>query len=58
MRQGVMVEMEHAGLIRWARNYRRLHGRCPSDAQVAKKIAEAHLKENPDYYKILRKVKL
>jgi hypothetical protein len=58
LREGIKVEMEHKGLIRWAKKKKEETGKCPTDKQTAKKIAEAHIKEDKQYYTKLKKAKL
>lgn len=52
IRQGTEVEMEHAKTIE---AYKK---QGVSIKSVAQKIAKDHLRENPNYYKILKKIKL
>jgi hypothetical protein len=52
IRQGTEIEMEHAKTIE---EYKKSG---ISVKEVAQKIAKDHLKENPNYYKVLTKVKL
>jgi hypothetical protein len=52
IRQGTEIEMEHAQTIE---QYKKSG---ISVKEVAQKIAKDHLKENPNYYKVLTKLKL
>jgi len=52
IRQGTEIELEHASTIESFKN------QGISVKAVAQKIAKDHLKENPNYYKILTKLKL
>ena len=52
IRQGTEMEMEHAETIKAFKKD------GLSVKEVARKIAQDHLKENPNYYKILTKLKL
>lgn len=52
VRQGTEIEMEHAKTIAEFKK------QGISLKQVARKIAKDHLKENPNYYKIITKLKL
>ena len=52
VRQGTEIEMEHAKTIAEFKN------QGVSLKEVARKIAKDHLKENPNYYKIISKLKL
>lgn len=52
IKQGTEIEMEHAKTIRQFKN------KNTDVRQVAHQIAKDHLKENPNYYKIITKLKL
>lgn len=54
LQEGERVEKEHADLVQWLREYSAQHeGQMPADEEIFKRIAEAHLKEDPEYYKKL-----
>jgi hypothetical protein len=52
IRQGTEIEMEHAETIE------KLKNSSVSTRKFAEQVAKDHLKENPNYYKILSKLKL
>lgn len=56
--QGIKTEREHKDLVRFLNKYVKLHHRTPSSKTIYRKIAEAHIKENPNYYKRLKKARL
>ena len=59
IREGIKVEEEHADIIPWLKEYISMpanHGEFPPDEEIFARIAEAHLKESPDYYKELAKM--
>lgn len=55
---GVRIEKEHKNLLPFIKSYKRQHGKWPSQNVVFKKIAQAHIKENPNYYSKLKKARL
>ena len=55
--QGIRTELEHKKTFAYIRRYTLEHpGEFPSDEQIAKRIAEDHLKEDTDYYTNLSKI--
>lgn len=58
LKTGIKVEMEHKGLARKIERFENTHNRLPSDKEVAKLIAEAHIKEDKNYYSKLKRAKL
>lgn len=55
---GVKVELEHKKTFDFIKKYYNKKGKMPSNTMIASKIASDHLKENPNYYKIVKKMKL
>jgi len=54
---GIKTELEHK------KTYRKMmqlckKGKCPTDKAISKMVALDHLKEDPNYYKKLKKYKL
>lgn len=55
--KGIKTELEHKKTFAYIRRYGLEHnGEFPSDEQIAKRIAEDHLKEDEDYYTKLQEV--
>lgn len=57
LKQGIKIEAEHEDIIKYIRKKCGL-GQCPSNKEIFKGIAKAHLKEDPKYYKKLKKAGL
>jgi hypothetical protein len=55
---GIKVEMEHKKTFDFIKKQFNKTGKMPSNVSIASKIAQDHLKENPNYYKIVKKMKL
>ncbi len=55
---GIKVEMEHKKTFEFIKNYYKKKGKMPSNITIAGKIYSDHIKENPNYYKIVKKMKL
>ena len=58
LKQGTKVEMEHKGLAKKLESFEKKHHHLPSDKEVAKLIAQAHIKEDKNYYTKLKKARL
>lgn len=58
LRQGIRTEAEHKDVVLFIKRFHKQHGRFPSNKEIFKRIAQAHLKESPTYYTQLKKYKL
>lgn len=57
LKQGIKVESEHKDVYAWLKKACNCQS-LPPAKEMYKKIAQDHLKENPQYYKKLKKAKL
>lgn len=55
---GLKTELEHKKTFNFIKNYYKKKGKMPTNTAIAGKISQDHLKENPNYYKIIKKMKL
>lgn len=58
LKKGTKVEAEHRDVVKWLRNYEKKYDTLPKNRTIYKHIAKTHLKENPNYYKKLKKMGL
>ena len=58
LKMGIKVEAEHIKTIKYIKNTLKKTGKLPPNTEIYKHIAENHLSENKNYYKILKKAKL
>lgn len=56
VRTGTRIESEHRDVTSWIRKYAKQHGKIPKNSLIFRHIAETHLKEDPAYYKKLKKM--
>ncbi len=53
---GTRVESEHKDVVTWLNRYISKHNNMPKRNLIYRHIAMTHLKEDPNYYKKLKKM--
>jgi len=58
LRIGIKVESEHGDLVSYLKRYLKTKKKWPTKREIYKRIAKAHIREDPKYYTKLMKAKL